>query len=398
MSRFLTSEPGEDDIATALDEVLADWSEPVLSGLRLEANRSHVEAAGRRTSSFNESGWSAVDLGDLPAGRPVWCAGRTSRDVSGELIFRLMTAKGHELATCKAKTSQVDEMQPAVKALFGVRRIRGLEDLIHSGYAGEELAEELRFLGYDSEKVLSQESGRSKVYAENVRQELYEALRGLLVAESLDYGLASAETAFVAVRTEPGKPVERTEIVGNALPSGWSDAMLSGAMFMAPFVTPTRRFNRACRGPVDAIGAINTSFNVAIPSVEYDSPPAQQNSIVLFSGVPKFDGGQAILFDSSSTAAAGQLPANGTISLVEIRFPTGTPDSKTLDPGLCLLVYVDDLSLPRARVRLADVIRQGGKRPLNILRQSGQVVQFVLVDPAGAWRNAPPQLSVVISL
>ena len=47
VSRFLTSDPEEDDVATALDEVLADWSAPVLTGLTLEVNRSGAEAAGR---------------------------------------------------------------------------------------------------------------------------------------------------------------------------------------------------------------------------------------------------------------------------------------------------------------------------------------------------------------
>jgi Ca-activated chloride channel family protein len=39
---FLTSDPEQGDIATALDEVLADWSEPVLAGLRLEVDRPGV--------------------------------------------------------------------------------------------------------------------------------------------------------------------------------------------------------------------------------------------------------------------------------------------------------------------------------------------------------------------
>ena len=46
VARFLTSDPEQGDIATALDEVLADWAEPVLAGLRLEVDRPGV--AGRR--------------------------------------------------------------------------------------------------------------------------------------------------------------------------------------------------------------------------------------------------------------------------------------------------------------------------------------------------------------
>ena len=50
--------------------------------------------------------------------------------------------------------------------------------------------------------------------------------------------------------------------------------------------------------------------------------------------------------------------------------------------NLCLLIFVEDLSQPRARVRLADLIRQGGERPLNISRRPGQRIRIDLVDPA----------------
>ena len=46
VARFLTSAPDQEDITTALDEVLADWAQPVVTGLRLEVNRAGVEAAG----------------------------------------------------------------------------------------------------------------------------------------------------------------------------------------------------------------------------------------------------------------------------------------------------------------------------------------------------------------
>jgi Ca-activated chloride channel family protein len=111
----------------------------------------------------------------------------------------------------------------------------------------------------------------------------------------------------------------------------------------------------------------------------------------LFSGVPAFTNGAAILFDSASDPDASKVPEGVTLSRLEVRFPDGTPDPDHLDPGLSLLLYVDDLSSPRARVRLADLVRQGGARPLNVRRLPGQVVRIVLLDPAGAWaRNAPP--------
>src|SRR5439155_11280243 len=73
VARFLTSAPEEEDISTALDDVLAEWARPVLAGARLEANRDRLEAAGSHALPV---GGSAVELGGLPAGRRVWGAGR----------------------------------------------------------------------------------------------------------------------------------------------------------------------------------------------------------------------------------------------------------------------------------------------------------------------------------
>ena len=79
VARFLTSNPDEDDVTTALDEVLADWSAPVLTGLTLEVNRAGAEAAGRtvalrraRPAQFDRRGRSArraAGVGDRPRAR-----------------------------------------------------------------------------------------------------------------------------------------------------------------------------------------------------------------------------------------------------------------------------------------------------------------------------------------
>ncbi|VTR97803.1 Marine sediment metagenome DNA, contig: S12H4_S02238 (Fragment) OS=marine sediment metagenome GN=S12H4_28907 PE=4 SV=1 [Gemmata massiliana] len=68
VARFLTSNPDEDAVTTALDEVLADWSAPVLTGLTLEVNRVRAEATGRTVALVVPGPASAVDIGDLPAG------------------------------------------------------------------------------------------------------------------------------------------------------------------------------------------------------------------------------------------------------------------------------------------------------------------------------------------
>ena len=118
------------------------------------------------------------------------------------------------------------------------------------------------------------------------------------------------------------------------------------------------------------------------------------SSDLLFSGTPSFLGGEALLFDSSRPEDAAVLPETVTFVRLRVEFPAGTPPADSLDAGLSLLLFVDDLAAPRARVRLADLIRHGGERPLNLRREAGQVVRLVLADPAGAWATAAPALKV----
>lgn len=434
VAKFLTSAPEEEDITTALDELLADWAEPVLSGLRLEVNRPEVQAAGRELLGASEAGWSAMDLGDLPAGRTVWVAGRAPRGEAPDLAFRVRTGRNREVAACRLELTGEAGERPALKAILGARRILSLEHLIHSGYGGKELGEQLERLGYDPREVLGGRPGEpSKVYAENVRAEVEEALRGLLVREALHYGLACSETAFVAVRAEVGTPIEGSVMVANALPAGWSEEFLPGRgggslsvgidLGMAiPAYLRRSSFRDGLIGSLPGVAAESlgqsgdadphppnvrslmgstgsgTSFAPLAPLFQKRkrasmAPEASlempgEKPLVLFSGVPQFINGKAILFDSSRKQDENRLPGRAILSRLVVCFPDGTPKRESLDPGLSLLIFVDDLSVPRARVRLVDLIQQGGERPLNLLKQPGHGVRIVLVDPSGAWARS----------
>ena len=226
VAKFLTSDPEQEDISTAFDEALADWAEPVLTGLRLEVNSPVAQAAGRDVRAATEPGCSGIDLGDLPAGRAVWVIGRAPRSRLNDIAFNL-TRQGHGPVTdCQVEIHRIDKDQTAIKALFGARRVLGLEYLIHSGYTGDALRDQLARLGYDPGQVLAP---KSKVYAENAREDASKALRYLLVREALDYGLACSETAFVAVRKEAGRVIEGSVAIANALPAGWSDDFIGAA-------------------------------------------------------------------------------------------------------------------------------------------------------------------------
>ena len=405
VSRFLTSSPDEMDITTALDEVLKDWAQPVLADLRLGVESSGVQSASGQTMSGAEEGWSFIDLGDLPRGRALWVAGRAARGDNGALRFRAATATGEEVTSQKVELGKEAHVRPALKALFGARRVLGLEYLINSGYSVDELREQLKRLQYDAEEILPGEVVPSKVYAENVREDARKALRSLLVRETLEYGLASAETAFVAVRTEAGKPVEGTVPVANALPLGWADHFLAGpgmmksargagALFAAasPSVASARVFRQARPESFGAALGRRDQLASIIPFVP--EPGEAPKPTDIFSGIPSFVGSEAVLFDSSRDEDAGRLPESTTIRLIEVRFPDGEPERSALDPGLALVVFVGDLASPRARMALGDLLRRRGQRPLNISKAKGDIVRIVLVDPQGAWKDGAPKIEV----
>jgi Ca-activated chloride channel family protein len=408
VARFLTSEPSEEDITTALDEVLADWAAPVLVGLRLEVNRQQVEAAGRDLADATAPGWSAVDLGDLPSGRPVWACGRVPLG-DGAPSFRLATASGPATGETGAGATDAGK---GLLSLFGARRVTGLEYLMNSGREGDDLADALKRLGYDPAKVLAPVA--RKVYAENARKASADALKPLLVDEALRYGLACAETAFVAVRKEKGKPVQGTVAVANALPASWSDdfasrsamappapmmmmhAMASGPMPTAPGAGIGGLFKRAAKGMVRA------DLSVALPSTggqpEAEPVAAAASDTLVYRGPAVTSGGTLVLADTSTGGDAALKNAVGTITELRLSFPGpgGAPKPADLDKGLALLLYVDDLSSPRAKVRLADLVRQGGKRPLNVMRLAGQTLRIVLVDENGAWATSAPEIVVTL--
>jgi len=311
-----------------------------------------------------------------------------------------MTVDNQIMAACRVSFAEEMESHPALKALFGARRVLALEYLINSGYTGQALWDQLARLGYDPGGVTTSQPGKlPKAYAENVRADAQAALRELLVREALDYGLASSETAFVAVRREVGKQVDATVLVANALPRGWSDEFLPSRVMSAPVAAaalpdldvPAFLRGGGIRRSARTVGAVSSLFarrDRGLSSSRVTEP------VSVFSGVPALEGGDVILFDSSRKEDAAKLPESAEIHRLVVRFPDGTPDYRSVDRGLSLLIFVGDLSSPRARVRVADLVRRRGERPLNLLRKPGQVVRILLLDPAGAWTQKAPQIEV----
>lgn len=105
-------------------------------------------------------------------------------------------------------------------------------------------------------------------------------------------------------------------------------------------------------------------------------------------------GNGAIVFDSTNES----LPDEVWFTSFMVRFADPQLTADAIDPGLVLLLYVGDPATPRARIRLADVLRLGGRRPLNLRREPGQIVRLVLDDPAGTWANGVPALEIVLDM
>jgi Ca-activated chloride channel family protein len=305
---------------------------------------------------------------------------------------------------------------PTLKAVFGARQLIGLEHLMHSHRDAEGLRQGLRRLGYDPDQVLQPPPGtEAKVYAENARKDATEGLRELLVREALGFGLACSETAFLAVRTEAGQVVEGTVAVANALPAGWSQEFLgAGGMprsyggfagggpllaraMIAPAMMAPQADEDLCASfaPPPASRPASKRRGLGLGKVGKAPAPA---SSTLFSGTPKLAGGEVVLFDSAQTPNSGGIPEAATLSRLVVRFPGKAPDPRGVDPQLALWIFVDDLTTPRARVRLVDLIQQGGERPLNLRVGPGQTVRISLVDPNGAWadKGKAPKLELAL--
>ncbi|HEY8599322.1 MAG TPA: VIT and VWA domain-containing protein [Thermomicrobiales bacterium] len=399
VSRFLTSAPEEEDISTALDAVLGDWAAPLHSGLRLAVNHPGLELA-RDHARAGDVGWSEIALGDLPAGRAIWTVGRVPL-AAEPLSFRLAGAARAAAPLAQVEVGALTTDLPALKALFGAKGILGLEFLLGAGYDDVQLREQLRHLGYDPAQVLAGEAtAPPNVYAENARGDTTKALRSFLVSEALGYGLASAETAFVAVRREAGQPVAGTVVVANALPPGWSPGFLSGGhmrqtggrmMRMMSSGGVAMPLNMAA--PASPARATARFAKSAMSSPMVGAAPSTMSLVTIFAGRPQLVEGEAVLFDSASTASAQALSPR-TISRLVISFTAGTPAAVTLDPTLTIAIFVDDLAAPRADVRLAELIRQGGERPLNLAWRAGQTLRIILRDPSGAWADGAPEFEL----
>ena len=387
VARFLTSNPDDEDITTALDQVLSYWSEPVLIGASLAVNRPDVAAAGRAVTSEARRG--LVDLGDLAAGQTQWVCGRAPL-AGTPLAVSLVLASGKVVATADA--AETGQEMGAIKSLFGARQVNGLEYLMTAGYSQATLRSELERLGYDL--GAEQKDTATAVYAENALRDAEKLVNRLLVRASLEYGVPSSATAFVAVRTEKGERVAGTVAVANALPAGWSEEFVSSGLVarsrrrsmpgVQPFAAP--------QGPaLSMMHDPSLAMPAAYPGAAFDIPAPDKggsNWVAIFEG--KVRDANQILFDSRQEDRL--LGGPGKLTGLRV---AGVGAIDPADAGaITLLLYIGDLATPRARVTLADLLP--AERPLNLRRRAGETILLVAEQSAGTSITRPIPVKVAL--
>jgi hypothetical protein len=164
---------------------------------------------------------------------------------------------------------------------------------------------------------------------------------------------------------------------------------------------PVRASRMRAGGAPMQYGALGASFHSLADALilrdpqehEEPEPVFDAGGASLFTGAPSIVGGEATLFDSCSEPGKA-LPERSVFTELRLRFEDAAPSAKELGRELALLIFIDDMVTPRARIRLSDLAMQGWRRPLNISRRPGEAVRIVLSDPDSVWESGAPAMEV----
>jgi Ca-activated chloride channel family protein len=201
-ARFFTSIQGSGDITLYLDEIVNTWSQPLVADTRINLNR---EAEVIEKISDNSDGGCTISVGDLQYGKSICVFGRTAGEPDDLKIRMSFDSSNFKDGVCSAK--RLDDCK-AVRAFFGAYKIRTLEGARFNHGALQD--SKLTKLGYGSIAQLPMQMSQKDA-----------AIRAAIVKESLDFGVISTETAFVAISKKITKVVDETVDVPNASPDGW---------------------------------------------------------------------------------------------------------------------------------------------------------------------------------
>lgn len=370
--RFLTSSPEEEDITTAMDEILGEWNSPEVGGLDLMSSRS-VAILNEECSS------DSYYPGRVRYGRSYWLAGRCT-DGEGAPRFCIRGADKE----VRGKASK------GVKALYGALVIDELEMLRGIGISHADVVNWASYLGIPAEEL-----GQRSVYTENEREKVEKDLARLIVLISLKYGVISSETAFVATRDERDQRVGATVMVGNALPAGWSGAFQSPlpSLMMAdrpydddflPVCYHARKVDRE-----DLLDCVREALSYDL--CKKSGPSSGESRVVCGcqDDSATNDAAEVILVE----VAAGEKISDVESVLIS-RLEVLVPCSTEYDSDAEVQIFIGDMSRPVAKALLRDVIAMDG-RPLNLVRTIDQPLKVLLYDPSGSARDLDYQVLLI---
>src|SRR5690606_14138465 len=222
----------------------------------------------------------------------------------------------------------------------------------------DEVARRVRDLGFSADVLPGfQPTTAQTMYPENIKPAWQDALAQLIQAESLASNIPSSETAFVAVRQEAGQRVTRAVPVANALAEGWSDEFAGGPRVLS---AQPAAFSMAAFSPRGR-GFVESQLAAASPSLMAQAMPAPSmrsrkagagGTALLYKGALGGLVQAQVLLDTRERADA--LPASVTLTAVTW---SGDASQQVLaDLGdLTLAIYVGDMAVARASVRLRDL-------------------------------------------
>ena len=407
--QFLTSSPEEEDLNQALGTLVSFWAAPLAINLTLNINRDQVIVPDH-TIMAHEDGWSSIDLGDLVPAKSIWIYG--------------MCGEGH--SDCEFTLSGpygivkgiADGQHPQVRTFFGAEIVASLDFLMNSAQSFIEMDEELKVLG---QGILQGILGGTPIYHENQVKDAREKIKDLLVKASLSYGIASSETAFIAVRQDADRVVEESVIIANALPSGWSEGFsTTGSMknlIMQPCGVLGRPKSRKARD-MPSGGALLDWFDPGSGSSSGLSPRSmQENSgkpytwkgdayilpskdipepgmiaITLFKGKPVFFKNEAVLFDSDAKGMHNIMPRG--FHLKKIRF--SSTESRPEFANLHLMLFIGDLVRQIIEIPLSELEARGGVVSVFAIRKYGEIMKLLLMNVSGQPAPTLSEMTVIV--
>jgi Ca-activated chloride channel family protein len=381
---FLTSDPNEEDITSALDRVLDTWARPLAIDVALTVETGAVSVQARHAAGVTRSRFV---LGDLPAGRGLWVSGAVS--LFSEPVVRLQA--GSDVLAEVSSSLDDAPVCPEVRTLFGARQIARLERLEAQALEQDARDAILDELGYANDPLRKPRS--RPLYAENVRAEK-SVVHRLLVRESLRFGLACSATAFVGERVEADRRVEASVQVPSALPFGWSESFA----FAAPQVMP--RLARAMTFPsgrtraksASSLDASTQSFAPMAPQrlVESAAPADAESKLALrYRGRPGAGARSLVLAHAAVALEHGAR-------LSQLRARVGDPRDVDASIEVWVCLEHEDPSTPLVRVKLAELLALGGERPLNVAVPAGASMQLVLWLGDALWPDSAGELELEV--